>query len=73
MITLVLPEPGPARTSWWPQVVTAVVWEGLRDIEQYLVRKTVIPFEKWLGNLAIDHLLPIARDVSFSAEQSVVE
>ena len=32
VITQVLPEPGPARMSWNPQVFTAVSWEGLRGM-----------------------------------------
>jgi hypothetical protein len=39
VMTRVLPEPGPARMSWKPQAVTALVWEGLRGIQiVWLVR-----------------------------------
>jgi hypothetical protein len=53
VMTLILPEPGPARMSWKPsQVCTAVSWEGLRGIEQYLAGKTVMLFEKMTGSRA---------------------
>jgi len=45
-MTLVLPEPGPAKMSWKPHAVTASVCEGLRGIEQYLAGKPVMLFEK---------------------------
>jgi hypothetical protein len=52
VMTLVLPEPGPARMNWKPQVVTASVCEGLRGIEQYLAGKPVMLFEKMMGSRA---------------------
>ena len=37
VMTLVLPEPGPARTSWIPPVVTARCWEGERGMDSPIV------------------------------------